>query len=81
MFLFWSDLFVVGRVVNWKRWESSELGRWERCMRVVRLQVGKGGKVVRWQTGKARRVARREIPGLIRGWGTLGESKISSFFF
>ena len=42
--LFWSDLFVVGRVVSWKRSESSELGRWERCMRVVRWQ-GKVGKV------------------------------------
>ena len=28
--LFWSDLFVVGRVVSWKRWESSGLWRWER---------------------------------------------------
>ena len=27
--LFWSDLFVVGRVVTWERWESTELGRWE----------------------------------------------------
>ena len=25
--LFWSDLLVVGRVVSWKRWEDSELGR------------------------------------------------------
>ena len=28
-------LFVVGRVVSLARWESSDLGRWERCMRVV----------------------------------------------
>ena len=46
--LFLSDLFVVGRVVSWERWESSELrrwwergegselGRWERCVRVMR---------------------------------------------
>ena len=34
--LFWSDLFVVGRLVSWERWESGELGWWERCMRVVR---------------------------------------------
>ena len=27
--LFWSDLFVNGRVVSWERWESAELGRWE----------------------------------------------------
>ena len=34
-------LFVVGRVVSWARRESSELGRWERCVRVV----GWSGKV------------------------------------
>ena len=56
--IFWSDLFVVGRVVSWKRWESTELGRWEsgegrelgrwkRCARVVRWQGGKSGRVVR----------------------------------
>ena len=56
--LFWSDLFVVGRLVSWERWESTELGRWEngegselarwkRCVRVVRRQVGKSGRVVR----------------------------------
>ena len=57
--LFWSDLFVVGRVVGWEWWESSgkvgkggegessELGRWERCVRVVRCQFRKGEKVVR----------------------------------
>ena len=50
--LFLSDLFVVGRVVSWERQESSELERWERCMRVVRWQVGKGGRVVRWQGGR-----------------------------
>ena len=27
--LFWSDLFVVGRVVSWEMWDSTELGRWE----------------------------------------------------
>ena len=26
---FWSDLFVVGWVVIWERWESTELERWE----------------------------------------------------
>ena len=45
--LFWSDLFVVGWVVSWERWESTELGRWKRCVRVVRWQVEKGGRVVR----------------------------------
>ena len=28
--LFRSDLFVAGRVVSWKRWEGSELRRWQR---------------------------------------------------
>ena len=61
--LFPSNLFVVGRVVIWKKWESSEmrrwergegskLGRWERCMRMVKWQSGKGGKIVRWQGWK-----------------------------
>ena len=54
--LFWSDLFVVGRVVSWERWElwegmgkggGSELERWKRCVRVVRWQGGKSGRVVR----------------------------------
>ena len=58
MLLFWSDQFVVGRVVSWERWEStklgswksgegSELGRWKRCLRVVRWQGGKSKRVVR----------------------------------
>ena len=33
---FWRYLFVVGREVSWERWESSELGRWERCMTGVK---------------------------------------------
>ena len=28
MLLFWSDLFVFGRVVSWERRENTELGRW-----------------------------------------------------
>ena len=39
--LFLSDLFVVGRVVSWERWESSELRRKER-RRVVSWKGGKG---------------------------------------
>ena len=34
--LYWRCLFVVGREVSWERWESSELGRWERCMTGVK---------------------------------------------
>ena len=58
MLLFWSDLFVVERVVSWEKWDSTELGRWDkgkvselrrwkRCVRVVRWQVGKNRRVVR----------------------------------
>ena len=42
-------------MVSWEKWESSEL---ERCMRVVRFQVGKDGRVMRWQGGKGGRVVR-----------------------
>ena len=35
-------LLVVGREVSWERWESSELGRWERCVSGVGRQCGKG---------------------------------------
>ena len=52
------NLYVVGKVVSWERWESiglgkcecgegSELESWERCVRVVRWQGGKSGRVVR----------------------------------
>ena len=29
MLLFWSGLFVGGRLMRWKRWEGSEVARWE----------------------------------------------------
>ena len=45
---FWRHLFVFEREVSWEGWESSELGRWERCIVGVRWQVGKGGRIVRW---------------------------------
>ena len=38
--LFPSDLFVVGRMVSWERWESSKLRRLER-ERVVTWEGGK----------------------------------------
>ena len=34
--------------MSWERWESSELGRWERCIGGVRWQGGKGARIVRW---------------------------------
>ena len=39
--LFWRCLFVVGRKMSWERWDSSKLGRWERCMTWVKWQGGK----------------------------------------
>ena len=30
---------------------SSDLGRWERRMRIKKWQGGKGGRVMRWQSG------------------------------
>ena len=66
MLLFWSDIFVIWRVVSWERWvsselgrweraEGSELGRWERCVTVVRWQSGKGGRIVRWKSSEVAR--------------------------
>ena len=40
------------------KWEGSELGRWEKCVRVARWQVGRGRRVMRWQGGKGARVVR-----------------------
>ena len=73
------------------RWEGGRGGR------IVRWHSRRGGTVVRWQFGKGggggvsemtRRerwetsdVARWEIPCFIQGWGTQGETKVSSFCF
>ena len=46
--VFWRDLFVVGQEMSWEMWESSELGRWERCISGVRWQCRKCGRIVRW---------------------------------
>ena len=51
MLLFWSVLFVGGKVVRqgrwegsmvgrWEKWEDNEVGRWERC---------EGSEVTRWE--------------------------------
>ena len=42
MLLYWRFLLVVGREVSSEKWESSELGRWERCVSRVGWQGGKG---------------------------------------
>ena len=47
--LFWSDLFVVGRVVGCERWEISELGRWERW---------EGSEYGRWERWEGRQLGR-----------------------
>ena len=39
MLLFWSALFIVGRVV-WENWEGSEVARWE---------MWESSKVARWE--------------------------------
>ena len=68
---FWRHLFVFGREMSWERWESSELGRWERYIGGVRWQGGKGGRIVNrhgrrggnvmmWQFGRGGRVVSME---------------------
>ena len=57
MFLFWSALFVNGRVMMWEggdgwsvevtRWEGSEVARGEEGSTVVKLE--------RWESGEVRR--------------------------
>ena len=48
-FLIWSDLFVVGKVVNWERWTGSEVASWERW---------EGSEVARWERWESSEVAR-----------------------
>ena len=38
--------------MNWERSKSSDLGRWERFMRIKKWQGGKGGRVMRRQSGR-----------------------------
>ena len=49
--LFLSDLFLVGSVVGWQKWEVSKLGRWKK---------GEEGGVS-WEGGKGRRVVRCKV--------------------
>ena len=51
-------LLVVGREVSRERWESSELGRQERCVSGVGWQCGKSVSGARWQGGKGGRIVR-----------------------
>ena len=47
--------------MSWERWESSELGRWERCISGVRWQDGKGGRIVRWHGRRGGNVMMWEV--------------------
>ena len=58
MLLFWSDLFVVGRMVSWERWDSTELERWESAEGNELGMLKRYVRVVRWHGGKSGRVAR-----------------------
>ena len=57
--------------MSWERQESSDLGRWESCMRVVRwqgwrivevarLERSKGSEVASWERWEGSEVARWE---------------------
>ena len=61
--VFWRDLFVVGQEMSWEMWESSELGRWERCISGVRWQCRKCGRIVRWhgQRGGLKLLSKNQI--------------------
>ena len=43
---------------SWEKWESSELGTWERCVSGVRWQGGKGERIVRWHSRRGGKVVR-----------------------
>ena len=64
------------------RWHSGRDGK------VVRWQFGKGGgggggvsEMARWERWETSDVASGKIPCFIQGWGTQGETKVSSFCF
>ena len=42
--------------MSWEKWESSELGRWERFIGGARWQVGKCRRTVRWHGQRGGRV-------------------------
>ena len=54
--LYWSVLFVGGRLVRQEIWEGSEVGRWE------------GSEVGRWERWE-NEAERSEVPGFIKGGG------------
>ena len=59
-------VYLVGREESWERWESSVLGRWERCMSGVRWQGGKGGRIVSWHSQRGGKVMRWQFG---KRWG------------
>ena len=71
-------------MARWERWENSEVAqseRWEGSE--VAAKVGRGGgcETARQERWESSEVARWEILCFIHGWGTQGETKISSFCF
>ena len=83
----WSGVAMWERCVSGARWQGGKGGRivrWHsrRGGKVVRWQFGKdgggGGEMARWERWESSEVARWEIPCFIQGWGTQGETKISS---
>ena len=67
-----SERWDGSEVASCDWWEGSEVASWDRW---------EGSEVARWERWESSEVARWEVPGFIRGWGTQGESKISSFCF
>ena len=63
MLLYWSVLFVGGRVVKQGKWEGSEVGRWE-VSEVGRWGRWESSEVARLENGEAERW---EGPGFIKG--------------
>ena len=57
----------MARLERWNGSEAASREKWE------------GSDVARWKRWESSEVARWEVPGFIRGWGMLGESKILSF--
>ena len=44
--------------MSWEKWESGELGGWERCVSGVRWQSGKGRRIARWHSQRGGNILR-----------------------
>ena len=65
-------VYELSEVARWERWENSEVAQWERW---------EGSEMARWERWETSDVASGKIPCFIQGWGTQGETKVSSFCF